>query len=201
MGGRTVKKARKQAIFKTAYFRAFDTEQGDSLHIHYGLWMDESCGQFDTGGARGSGMAGPPQSPQNRGFRAPPHAKSVGICEAGAVKIGGYLWQVRAVRPPSGAAVTFTENRWVFVRVLSRCTYCSKSRPKKEEKIAKIGGHLWRFCTHRFVPIGEYSIPSPPTDFLWFLKRSATWARTCTRCRQRTGRPVPYPPARCRLQR
>ena len=44
MGGRTVKKARKEAIFKAACFRAFDTEQGDSLRIHYGLWMDESCG-------------------------------------------------------------------------------------------------------------------------------------------------------------
>lgn len=94
--GRPVKKARKQSIFKASCFRAFGMKPGYSLRIHYGLWMDKSCGPFDTGSATKSGMAGPSQRPQIQGVRAPLLAKAVGIREAEAVKIGGYLWQTRA---------------------------------------------------------------------------------------------------------
>ena len=48
MGGRTVKKAREQAIFKASCFRAFGMKQGHSLRIHYGRRIEKMQAHFGT---------------------------------------------------------------------------------------------------------------------------------------------------------
>ena len=60
-GGRTVKKARKQAIFKASCFRAFGMKQGHSLRIHYGPRWTNRAGLLDTNHAIENGMTSPLQ--------------------------------------------------------------------------------------------------------------------------------------------
>ena len=89
MGGRTVKKARKQAIFKASCFRAFGMKQGHSLRIHYGRRMEKYCRPISVQPRSSSRYGRRNVAALKTGVRnLPLHPKPMCRCEPPLTKIG-----------------------------------------------------------------------------------------------------------------